>query len=158
MSPIEKAAIEDAPEIAAMINRFASREIVLPRSLNDVYENLRDFFVWREDGEILACAALHITWRGLGEVRSLVVGEERQGTGVGTALVESCLAEARELGMVRVFVLTYVPEFFERFGFVRVAKEELPHKIWADCLNCPKFPHCDEVALVLDLDREPTQE
>ncbi len=148
---IEKARIEDPPEILALVNEFAAREIMLPRSLNDVYESLRDFFVCREGGRIVGCAALKVTWQGLGEVRSVAVREEAQGRGVGRALVESCLAEARSLGMKRVFVLTYVPEFFRKFGFVLHDKEQLPHKVWADCLNCPKFPDCDEVALIKDL-------
>ncbi len=153
MTPIEKACVDDAPAIVALINHFASQEVVLPRSLNDVYDKLRDFFILREDGEIVGCAALHVSWRGLGEIRSLVVIEDTQHAGFGTALVESCLREARHLGMDRLFVLTYVPEFFQRFGFVRIPKEELPHKVWADCLNCPKFPDCDEVALILDLEQ-----
>lgn len=148
---IEKANIDDPPQILAIVNHFADQQLMLPRSLNDIYENLRDFFVWRQDGGIVGCAALHISWQGLGEVRSLAVLEEAKGRGIGRALVESCLEEARSLGMQQVFVLTYMPEFFEKFGFVLHPKEKLPHKVWADCLNCPKFPDCDEVALIKDL-------
>lgn len=148
---IEKANIDDPPQILAIVNHFADQQLMLPRSLNDIYENLRDFFVWRQDGRIVGCAALHISWQGLGEVRSLAVLEEAKGRGIGRALVESCLEEARSLGMQQVFVLTYMPEFFEKFGFVLHPKEKLPHKVWADCLNCPKFPDCDEVALIKDL-------
>ncbi|KPK65587.1 MAG: acetyltransferase [Planctomycetes bacterium SM23_32] len=148
---VEKAHIDDAPQILALVNYYAERQLMLPRSLNDVYESLRDFFVRREEGEVVGCAALHISWQGLGEVRSLAVREGAQRQGIGSALVESCLEEARQLGMRRVFVLTYLPGFFERFGFARYAKEELPHKVWADCLNCPRFPDCDEIAMIKDL-------
>jgi amino-acid N-acetyltransferase len=148
---IEKARIDDPPEILALVNEFANRQLMLARSLNEVYESLRDFFVWREDGRILGCAALHISWQGLAEVRSVAVRDDAQGRGIGRALVEGCLNEARELGIKRLFVLTYLPEFFQKFGFVPYPKENLPHKIWADCLNCPRFPDCDEVALIRDL-------
>lgn len=149
---IEKARIGDPPHIVKLVNTFAERQLMLPRSLNDTYENLRDFFVCRSDGRVIGCAALHVSWSGLGEIRSLAVSEEASGRGVGSRLVEACLEEARELGMHRVFVLTYVDDFFRRFGFEVHPKEELPHKVWADCLNCPKFPDCDEIAMVLDLD------
>jgi len=148
---IEKARIDDPPAIVALVNHFAERGLMLPRSLNGVYEALRDFFVWRQGGCVLGCAALHIGWEGLGEIRSLAVAEEAQGRGIGTKLVESCLEEARQLRMKRVFVLTYVPRFFERFGFAEHPKEQLPHKVWVDCLDCPKFPNCDEVAMIKQL-------
>jgi len=148
---IEKAKIGDPPELLAIVNRFAQRQLLLSRSLNDIYEALRDFFVYREGARILGCAALHISWQGLGEVRSLAVAEEAQGRGIGRALVESCLEEAGQLGMERVFVLTYLPEFFKKFGFADYPKEKLPHKVWTDCLRCPRFPECDEVALMKHL-------
>ena len=145
---VEKARIDDPPRIVALVNHYADRQLMLPRSLNDTYECLRDFYVWRENDEMLGCAALHVSWNGLGEVRSLAVREDATGRGIGRRLVQSCLDEARALGMTRVFALTYVPEFFKRFGFVLYAKENLPHKVWAECINCPKFPNCQEIALV----------
>lgn len=148
---IEKAKIGDPPALLAIINEFAQRELMLARSLNDIYEALRDFFVWREDGRILGCVALHICWQGLGEVRSLAVVKEAQGRGIGAELVKSCLTEAAQMGMQRVFVLTYVPEFFKKLGFAEYPKENLPHKVWTDCLRCPRFPECNEVALMKDL-------
>jgi amino-acid N-acetyltransferase len=147
---IEKAKIGDPKAIQALVNQYAARELMLARSLNDVYEGLRDFFVWREDERIVGCVALHITWEGLGEVRSLAVQAQAQGRGIGRALVEACLEEARQMGVRKVFVLTYVPEFFRKLGFADESKEALPHKIWADCLNCPRFPECDEVALTIE--------
>ncbi len=148
---IEKARIDEVQEVLRLVNHYAERQLMLPRSLNEIYEGLRDFYVWREDGRMRGCVALHISWQGLGEIRSLAVAESDQGRGIGSALVEACLAEARELAIERVFVLTYLPAFFERFGFRPYPKENLPHKIWTDCLNCPKFPDCDEVALMLEL-------
>jgi amino-acid N-acetyltransferase len=147
---IEKAKIGDPKAIQALVNQYAARELMLARSLNDVYEGLRDFFVWREDERIVGCVALHITWEGLVEVRSLAVQAQAQGRGIGRALVEACLEEARQMGVRKVFVLTYVPEFFRKLGFADESKEALPHKIWADCLNCPRFPECDEVALTIE--------
>jgi amino-acid N-acetyltransferase len=151
---IEKARISDPPEMLAIINRYATQQLMLARSLNDIYDTLRDFFVCREDGRVLGVVALHIGWQGLGEVRSLAVLKEAQGRGIGRRLVETCLEEARQLGMKRVFVLTRLPQFFEKLGFVQCPKESLPHKVWADCLNCPRFPDCDEVALIKDLESE----
>lgn len=148
---IEKAKIGDPPELLAIVNRFAQQELLLSRSLNDIYEALRDFIVYREGARILGCAALHISWQGLGEVRSLAVVEEAQGRGIGRALVENCLEEAERLGMERVFVLTYLPEFFKKLGFADYPKEKLPHKVWTDCLRCPRFPECNEVALMKHL-------
>jgi amino-acid N-acetyltransferase len=148
---IEKAKIGDPPALLAIVNRFAQQELLLPRSLNDIYEALRDFYVFREDGRILGCAALHVSWQGLGEVRSLAVVEEAQGRGIGAQLVRACLDEATRMGMAQVFVLTYVPEFFKKLGFVDYAKENLPHKVWTDCLRCPRFPECNEVALMKHL-------
>jgi amino-acid N-acetyltransferase len=124
---------------------------MLPRSLADIYENLRDYFVFEEDGgELAGSAAIHIMWEDLAEVRSLAVREGKMRRGIGTQLVESCISEAIVLGIDRVFALTYKPEFFEKLGFHIVDKAELPQKIWTDCLKCSKFPDCDEVALVAD--------
>jgi amino-acid N-acetyltransferase len=148
---IRKAGLDDPAAVMELINGFAARELMLPRSLNDLYEQVRDFFVFEDGGRVVGCAALHVSWEGLGEVRSLAVRAERQRKGIGTQLVQACLDEARALGMSRVFVLTYVPEFFRRFGFNEHPKEKLPHKIWNDCLKCPKFPNCDEIAMLVEL-------
>jgi amino-acid N-acetyltransferase len=148
---IRKARMSDVKGIHQMIADYAKKGDMLPRSLADIYENLRDYFVFLEDdGELVGSAAIHIMWEDLAEVRSLAVREGRMRRGVGTQLVESCISEAIMLGIARVFALTYKPEFFERLGFRVVDKAELPQKIWADCLKCSKFPDCDEVALVAD--------
>jgi amino-acid N-acetyltransferase len=148
---IRKARMSDVKGIHQLIADYAKKGDMLPRSLADIYENLRDYFVFLEDdGELVGSAAIHIMWEDLAEVRSLAVREGRMRRGVGTRLVESCISEAIVLGIARVFALTYKPEFFEKLGFHIVDKAELPQKIWADCLKCSKFPDCDEVALVAD--------
>jgi amino-acid N-acetyltransferase len=148
---IRKARVGDVPAIHQLINHYARRQRMLAVSLSALYERVRDFFVAEEDGEILACGALNITWEDLGEIRSLAVGEAARGRGFGRAIVQACLEEARQLGLHRLFVLTYETEFFGRFGFAEVNKEALPHKVWNVCINCPHFPNCDETAMTLDL-------
>ena len=143
--------MSDVKGIHRLIAEYARKGDMLPRSLADIYENLRDYFVFLEDdGELVGSAAIHIMWEDLAEVRSLAVREGKMRRGVGTQLVESCISEAIMLGIDRVFALTYKPEFFEKLGFHIVDKAELPQKIWTDCLKCSKFPDCDEVALVAD--------
>ncbi|MDD5761419.1 MAG: N-acetyltransferase [bacterium] len=148
---IRKARMSDVKVIHQLIAEYARKGDMLPRSLADIYENLRDYFVFEEDdGELVGSAAIHIMWEDLAEVRSLAVREGKMRRGVGTQLVESCISEAIMLGIGRVFALTYKPAFFEKLGFHVVDKAELPQKIWTDCLKCSKFPDCDEVALVAD--------
>ena len=148
---IRKARMSDVKGIHGLIAEYARKGDMLPRSLADIYENLRDYFVFEEEnGELVGSAAIHIMWEDLAEVRSLAVREGKMRRGVGTQLVESCISEAIVLGIGRVFALTYKPEFFEKLGFHVVEKSELPQKIWTDCLKCSKFPDCDEVALVAD--------
>jgi len=148
---IRQARMEDVETIHALVSEFARRETMLPRSRAELYESLRDYAVAEANGHVVGCAALAIAWENLGEVRSLAVLEGFQRKGIGRRLVEACLAEARRLGITRVFALTNSPAFFEHMGFERVAKESLPHKIWADCIQCPKFPDCDEEALAIEL-------
>jgi amino-acid N-acetyltransferase len=148
---IRKARMSDVKAIQKLIAEYARKGDMLPRSLSEIYENLRDYFVYEENGgDVVGSAAIHLMWEDLAEVRSLAVREEAMRRGIGTHLVEACISEAIVLGITRVFALTYKPEFFERLGFQQVDKSELPHKIWSDCLKCAKFPDCDEVALVAD--------
>jgi len=143
--------MSDVKGIHGMIAEYARKGDMLPRSLADIYENLRDYFIFEDDdGGLVGSAAIHIMWEDLAEVRSLAVREGKMRRGIGTQLVESCISEAIVLGIGRVFALTYKPEFFEKLGFHVVDKAELPQKIWTDCLKCSKFPDCDEVALVAD--------
>ncbi len=148
---IRRARIPDARAIHQLLLGYAQQEQLLGRSLVDIYDALRDFHVVEEQGEILGVGALQICWEDLAEIRSLAVRPGLAGRGIGRQLVEACLAEARLLGLKRVFALTYQPRFFERLGFVEIEKSELPHKIWTDCIHCVKFPDCDEIALAITL-------
>jgi amino-acid N-acetyltransferase len=148
---IRKAQISDVKEIQKLLITFASRGDMLSRSLSEIYESLRDFYVFEENGIILGAAALHIVWDDLAEVRSVAVSEDVGRKGIGSQLVQACIAEAREIGLKRIFCLTYKPDFFAKHGFHLVDKSELPHKVWGDCIKCVKFPDCDENAMILDL-------
>jgi len=151
---IRKAIIADIKPIHKLLNRYADRGLLLPRPLSELYDHLRDFNVLVENGEaekIIGACALGICWEDLAEIRSLAVIEDRQGSDYGRRLVEACLQEARSLGLRKVFALTYAEGFFSRMGFRVVEKATLPQKVWGDCLKCPKFPECDEIAMALDL-------
>jgi amino-acid N-acetyltransferase len=149
---VRKAVISDVPAIQKLVNDYAGQGLMLPRSLHSLYEHLRDYVVAVEGETILGCIALHISWQDLAEIRSLAVSEDRQGSGVGRLLVEEALAEAQNFGIGRVFVLTFVPDFFAAKGFRKVDKADLPHKIWQECVHCVHFPDCGEEALVMDLE------
>ncbi|MBA7648036.1 Amino-acid acetyltransferase [subsurface metagenome] len=152
MSRVEKAKISDVAQMHKLINYFAGKEEMLARSLSEMYENIRDYFVVRQGEQMIACAALHVNWSDLAEIKSLAVAEDNQKQGIGAQLVEACLNEAKELGIPTVFCLTYKPAFFEKFGFSQRDKMELPRKVWTECYRCPKFPNCEEVALIYQLD------
>lgn len=149
---IRKARTNDALAIYTLINDYAKEGVLLPRSLNAIYENIRDFWVYEDDGKIVGCCALHVVWEDLAEIKSLAVKKEHTKKGIGFQLVEKCLQEAKELGIKKVFALTYAAGFFEKFGFSVVDKSTLPHKVWGECINCIKFPSCDEIAVILDLE------
>ncbi|HWO72165.1 MAG TPA: N-acetyltransferase [Dehalococcoidia bacterium] len=146
-----KAGIADAQAIHDLINFYAQRGDMLPRTMGEVYENLRDFYVVRDQGRLLGCVALHIVWADMAEVKSLAVAEEAQSRGLGSLLVRATIEEGRQLGLERLFALTYRPAFFERLGFVQADVMSLPRKVWNECYRCPKFPSCNEIALVRDL-------
>jgi len=152
---VEKAKITDVPSMHKVINYFAERSEMLPRPLSELYEAIRDYFVVREGERVIGCAALHINWSDLAEVRSVAVAEDFQMKGVGFRLVRACLKEARDIGLPAVFCLTYKPGFFEKLGFGKVDKMQLPQKVWNECYRCPKFPSCDEVAMVCRTDSLP---
>jgi len=154
LNPVEKARITDADQVHKLINYFAEKGEMLPRSLSEIYENIRDYFVIRQGEQMVACAALHVMWSDLAEIKSVAVVEDKQRQGIGNQLVEACIEEARELGMSTIFCLTYKPAFFERFGLSQIDKMELPQKVWTECYRCPKFPNCDEVALICHLEEE----
>ena len=148
---IRHARIPDARAIHQLLLGYAKDGQLLGRSLADIYDAIRDFYVYEENGQILGVGALAICWEDLAEVRSLAVVGGQQGKGIGRKIVVACLEEAVDLGLKRVFALTYQPEFFRRLGFVDIEKSELPQKVWGDCINCVKFPDCDEFALAINL-------
>lgn len=150
---IRKAKIPDIKVIHTLLMRQQDHEsLVLPRSFSQLYSHLRDFFIAEEDGEVIGCVALSITWADLAEIRSLVVSKTCRGGGIGRKLVDAALSEAVTLGIYSIFTLTEVPGFFEKLGFERAEMDTLNQKVWADCLNCPRFPeHCNEVAMTIDL-------
>ncbi|MGB9667456.1 MAG: N-acetyltransferase [Thermosulfidibacteraceae bacterium] len=148
---IRKAKMSDVDAVTTIINSMAKEGFLLPVRPSKVAEFIRDYFVWEEAGKVVGCARLKIFSRELGEIRSVAVLPEYRGTSIGSNLVLKCIKEARDIGLKKVFVLTKVPNFFCKFGFREVSKRELPHKVWEDCIGCPKFHSCDEVAMILEL-------
>ncbi len=148
---IRKADIKDVPKMRALIADFAKKDLMLPRSLIDLYENIRDYFIAEKGKTLIGTCALHICWKDLAEVKALAVSEDMQGKGIGKRLAREALKEAKRLKIKKVFCLTYVPEFFKVFGFKKIDRKLLPHKIWTECLQCAKFPDCDEQAMMLAL-------
>ena len=147
-----KAGVKEVGDIHKLLSRYADQSLLLPRSLSEIYNHLRDYSVIDDiNGNIIAVCALGVCWEDLGEIRSLAVVEGHQGKGLGTALVDNCMKEAASLGLKQIFVLTYVPDFFTKAGFRVIEKSTLPHKVWADCLKCPKFPDCDEIAMIKEV-------
>jgi amino-acid N-acetyltransferase len=152
MGTIRKAKMKDVDRIVQLVNQYAEEQLLLPRSKISICESLMAFSVLEENGRVQAVAALHISWEDLAEIRSLAVDESAKGRGFGRMLVERLIEEARELGIRKVIALTYEDVFFEKCGFSIVQKEVLPHKVWKDCLNCSKFPVCDEIAMMKELE------
>lgn len=149
---IRKARITDVNQIQSLITFWAKKGRVLPRSLNYIYENIRNFWVEVRKKKVVGCCALGVVgWQGLGEIKSLVVAGNFQGQGMGKRLVKRCLEEAQDLGIKNVFALTFIPQFFKKIGFNEVEKQKLPHKIWSDCLNCIYFPDCREEAVIINI-------
>jgi amino-acid N-acetyltransferase len=151
---IRKARIQDVKTIKDLVNRYAEKGEMLPRALGELYDSIRDFSVYEENGKVIGVAALHIGWEGLGELRSVAVAPEHIGEGIGKKLVKACMEEAAQMGVKEVFVLTYVKEFFDKIGFRKANKNDLPQKVWTECRNkCVKYPdECNETAMTLKLD------
>ncbi|HNQ63169.1 MAG TPA: N-acetyltransferase [Syntrophorhabdaceae bacterium] len=149
---LRKTNIKDIKRIHSIINAAASKGEMLPRSLGELYDNMRDYFVYVENGMIVGTGALHICWEDLAEIRSLCVVESSRKTGIGRKIVNACIDEAKAFQMKMVFLLTYQEGFFKKCGFSVVDKRELPQKIWSDCIKCPKFPECDEIAMAMKID------
>ena len=147
-----RASVADAEAIHDLVNTFARRGEMLPRTMSEVYQNLRDFYVVHdEQGRAVACGGLHILWADLGEIKSLAVREDLQGLRLGARIVDACIEEARGIGLKTAFALTYRPGFFEKLGFTQADVMTLPRKVWGECYRCPKFPTCNEIAMVREL-------
>ncbi len=148
---IRKARTDDVPGMQRLINGFADSGAMLHRSLSELYENIRDFFVVLEADQLVGCAGLHVSWKDLAELKSLAVDPNFQGKGYGRDLIQTCLRESDDIGITRVFALTYVPALFEKNGFQIVDKAMLPRKVWTECVYCPKFPDCGEIAVIIGI-------
>jgi amino-acid N-acetyltransferase len=149
---VRKAAMRDIPALLQLINGYAAEGIMLPRTAFEIAENVRDFTVVEDGGRLLGCGALHFYTPASGEVRSVAVDPAAKNRGVGRLLVGALESEARECGLQTVFAFTYVPVFFQKLGYVEIDRSQLPLKAWKDCMRCPKFQCCDELAMRKDLD------
>ena len=151
---LRKAKIKDIKAIHWLLQEYGSKGELLPRPLTELYDHLRDFSVFVDDKEdkVAGCCALQFCWEDLAEIRSLAVHPDYLGEKIGSRLLEEALSEAKSFNIKRVFTLTYRPEFFEKYGFVRIDRSELPLKIWGDCLLCVKFPDCDEIAMMKEIE------
>ncbi len=145
---LRRAKLGDVEVMMSLINNYAEQGLMLPRSRNMLYENIREFLLAEEDNQIVAAASLHVIWNDLAEIRALAVASEFKGKGIGKQLVKTLIDEALDLGCSKVFALTYQTEFFENCGFHVINKNEMPPKVWKECVNCIKFPNCDEVAVI----------
>ncbi len=143
-----KARFDDIESIYGLVNIYAAQGEMLPRSRNTLYENLRDMVVAEAEDEVVGVGALHIMWDRLAEVRMMAIAPVHTRQGVGAEIVRRLLAEGEALGIEKVFTLTYKPDFFRKLGFIRISREELPQKVWKECIDCPKYPNCDEIAMI----------
>jgi amino-acid N-acetyltransferase len=148
---LRKARLSDVPALFKLIHQYAVEEVMLPRALPELYENVWEFTVAEKDGQMAACGALRLYNEEVAEIRSLCVDPQLKTSGLGRAVTKQLMHEAEGLGLKRVFALTVVPDFFSKMGFYPVERGALPQKVWRDCLQCEKYFRCDEVAVVFDL-------
>ena len=150
---IRKANIKDVKSVHALLQEYGNRGELLSRPLSELYDHVRDFslYVGKEDNQVLGCCALQFCWEDLAEIRSLAVLPDHRGRKIGSELTQTILDEAKSFNIQKVFALTYKPEFFEKFDFIRIDRAELPLKIWSDCVICVKFPDCDEIAMMKEM-------
>lgn len=151
MAKVRKARITDAMFIQAIVKKYSVDADLVQRSMADIFTQIRDYFILADADKPVGVVALHVYWDDLAEIRSFVIEKKFRGRGSGRKLIDAAVKEAGSLGLKSIFVLTKIPDFFKRYGFRRIAKKDLPHKIWKDCFNCPKFPDCDESALIFHL-------
>ena len=143
-----KARFDDIEAICGLVHIYAAQGEMLPRSRNTLYENLRDMVIAESGSEVVGVGALHIMWDRLAEVRMMAIAPAYMRRGIGTEIVRLLLDEGDALGIEKVFTLTYKPDFFRKLGFIRISREELPQKVWKECIDCPKYPNCDEIAMI----------
>lgn len=151
MINIRKAKVSDVEAIYEMILMYAKKGILLPRTRESLFENIQVIFVATLNEQVVGTASLHILDKDLAEIRSLVVAEEANGKGIGKLLVQKIVEETKQIGIPKLISLTYQVQFFEKCGFQVIEKMEMPQKVWKDCINCHKFPDCDEVAMAIIL-------
>ncbi len=152
MIKIRKAKIVDVRNMHKLLYQFSETKELLPRSISELYENLQQFYVADDRGQLVGCCALAVQWDNLAEIKALAVSRDYQGRGLGRKLVDACLKDATELGITRIFALTMKDGFFKKMGFTHVVKNALPHKVWTECVRCPYFPDtCVEIAMVKEL-------
>lgn len=145
---LRQAKTSDVKAMQALINHYAAKEEMLPRSLNDIYENIQEYVVMDDRKKLAGCCALHVSWENLAEIKSLAIDLKHQRKGLGTKLVKACEKKAKDLGIHEVFALTFKPEFFLSLGYEQISRDKLPHKVWGECVKCPKFPDCGEIPLI----------
>ncbi|MBQ9478526.1 MAG: N-acetyltransferase [Selenomonadaceae bacterium] len=145
-----KPTFDDIETIFKLINDYAAEGVMLSKSRSILYETIREMIVAVEDGNVIGVGALHVTWNELAEIRSMAVDRDHTRRGIGGAIVRRLIEEGKAFGVKKFFTLTYKPGFFQTLGFRTITKDELPHKIWRECIDCPKFPNCDEIAMLLD--------
>lgn len=152
---LRPAIVGDVEPILELVNDLASEGLMLPRSPASVVERLRDFVVAMEGEQLVGCGALALIWSDLAEIRSIAVATTHRRMGLGKRIAQELLGEAERMGVPRVMAFTYEVKFFEGLGFAVVEHATLPHKVFSDCLNCPKFHACDETAVLIELARAP---
>jgi amino-acid N-acetyltransferase len=148
---MRSAKVTDVKQIQKLVEYYADNKEMLHRSLNSIYENIQEYVVMEENSKIISCGALHVSWEDLAEIKALAVDPEHKKKGFGRKTVETLLENAKTLGIKKVFTLTFKPDFFKKLNFNIIPKENLPHKIWSECINCHLFPDCGEVPLLIEL-------
>ncbi|MGG3450399.1 N-acetyltransferase [Domibacillus aminovorans] len=149
MIEVRKAVLADVEQVFELVNQYANEGLMLPRTYESLVLNLQAIFVAEEEGEILGIASLAILGHDLAEIRSLGVTEKAKGRGIGKMLVKRVVEETKKIGIPKLISLTYQVVFFEKCGFEVIQKTEMPQKVWTDCIHCPKFPSCDEIAMAI---------
>jgi amino-acid N-acetyltransferase len=149
---IRPAKVSDVKQMNKIVEFYADNKEMLHRSLNSIYENIQEYIVAEEDGKVIGCGALHVAWEDLAEIKALAIAPEHRRKKLGTKIVAQLQENAKNLGVKKVFSLSFKPDFFIKLGYRVIPKETLPHKIWSECINCHLFPDCGEVPLLLPLE------